>query len=82
VRDQHWWCATTDGEIVDPTGRQFIGSVVNVRYEELDLNDPATRAKIPTNRCMECGADCYEHRPACSDECEDALHKAFNGDAG
>ncbi len=65
-RDQHFWCVTEDGEIIDPTRSQFIAVW---KYEELDLADPATRAKIPTGRCMDCGDDVYGGNQFCSDKC-------------
>lgn len=73
VRDEHFWCVTPDGTIVDPTVSQFGGAPV--RYEELDLNKPEDVARLPTGKCMWCGGDCYNGRTsACSDECEEALN--------
>ncbi len=69
-REQHFWCVTPDGEIVDPTLEQFQGQLLS--YEELDLNDPKTRKKVPTGRCMDCGDDVYEGRTFCNIECENA----------
>ena len=72
IRDQHFWCVTQDGVIVDPTAVQFGGSPVH--YEELDLDDPETQAKIPTGACMNCGDDVYEGAYCCSDRCERAVY--------
>lgn len=75
IRDQHWWCVAPDGTVVDPTFAQFLPPV---RYEELDLNDPDTEARIPTGVCMNCGEDAYEGRYHCSDECEEVTLAEFN----
>lgn len=68
-RDQHWWCVTPDGTIVDPTAEQF-GPCGVCDYEELDLSDPATLARIPTGKCMECGDPAYLRLTFCSYACE------------
>lgn len=70
-RDQHWWCVAPDGSVVDPTASQF-GTRGVLRYEELDLKDPATRGRVPTGRCMDCGDDVYNRDTFCSPECEAA----------
>lgn len=75
IRDQHWWCVDTDGTIVDPTRAQFTGPVM---YEELDVNDPKTRALVPTGRCMDCGRDVYNHDRFCSRACADATERWLN----
>lgn len=74
VRDQHWWCVTPEGVIVDPTKAQFQGAVPGtlLLYEELDLSKPEDRKRVPTGRCMDCGADAYDHNNFCSDACEKA----------
>lgn len=78
-RDQHHWCVDVEsGEIVDPTALQF---TFVERYEELDLDDPATRSKVPTGRCMNCGGDAYERERFCSERCEDEVLREFNGPA-
>lgn len=71
-RDQHWWCVAPDGLIVDPTAAQFGPAGTPIRYEELDLNDPATRARVPTGKCMDCGGAVYGGATFCSDACEKA----------
>lgn len=70
-RDQHWWCVAPDGSIVDPTASQF-GLAGVFQYEELDFNDPATRARVPTGHCMDCGGDVYGGATFCGPECEAA----------
>lgn len=66
-RDQHFWCVAPDGAVVDPTAAQFQAAF---QYEELDLNDPATRARVPTGVCMDCGGDVYNGDTFCGPECE------------
>jgi hypothetical protein len=68
VRDQHWWCVAPDGMIVDPTRAQFGGQPVD--YEEINLDDPNDRARIPTGRCMNCSGDVFGGATFCSDACE------------
>jgi len=66
-REQHWWCVTPDGIVVDPTGEQYTGGVME--YEELDPNDPETQRKVPTGVCQNCGEDVYGGAMHCSDAC-------------
>lgn len=77
-RDQHFWCVTPDGEVIDPTRAQFRTVFA---YEELDLADPAVRRQIPTGRCMECGDDAYEGASFCSREHERSFCLATFGSA-
>lgn len=69
VIDEHWWCVASDGAIVDPTEEQFYGPV---EYEELDLRNPADVARIPTGKCMDCGAYVYNGDTFCNEKCERA----------
>lgn len=75
VRDQHWWCVRPEGMIVDPTAQQFLGQVI---YEELDLSKEEDRAKIPTGKCMDCGADVYNNDEFCNDACRAATAAFYN----
>lgn len=68
-RDQHWWCVTADGQIVDPTVEQF-GQFGVLQYEELNLTNPADVARIPTGRCMDCGGDVFGVDTFCGPDCE------------
>ena len=67
--DQHHWCVTATGEVVDPTAAQF---PIVFSYEALDLNDPAALARIPTGPCMDCGGPVFDGSTFCSKECERA----------
>lgn len=70
-RDQHWWCIAPDGTVVDPTAAQF---PLPIRYEELDLNDPKTRERVPISKCMNCGKETYTSSLSadmCSQTCAD-----------
>ena len=68
----HWWLTTPEGEIVDPTFRQFPskGNGVYVPWPE--------GAKEPTGMCMECGEPCYDGKFACSENCEVSLLAFYN----
>jgi hypothetical protein len=66
-RDQHWWCVTPDGLIVDPTATQF---ECVYEYEEIDLSDPEQTKRIPTGCCHDCGEDVYEGADFCDDTCK------------
>lgn len=59
----HWWLVTPDGNIVDPTAKQFPthGAGVYVPWEE--------GQEEPTGMCPNCGESCYGGRDCCSDEC-------------
>lgn len=73
--DQHWWCVAPDGTIVDPTKSQFEFGMV-LEYEELDLNDPKTKARIPIGKCVNCGEETYEHsygRDVCTKRCSESF---------
>ena len=79
-RDQHWWCVAPDGSIVDPTVNQF-GQLGVLQYEELDPNDTATRARVPSGTCMDCGGDVYNGATFCSSECESNMTKYLDHEA-
>ena len=49
---QHWWCVTTDGIVVDPTVSQFPAVL---SYEEHKEGDP-----IIVGKCLNCGDDIWE----------------------
>ncbi len=65
----HGWCVTMDGEIVDPTVRQF-PSKGRGRYEEIEDEE------LPTGKCMECGELLFGGGGAlgfCNSLCHDAF---------
>lgn len=74
-RDQHFWCIAPDGSVVDPTASQFEPIGV-FEYEELDLDDPATRDLVPTGKCMDCGSEIYGGKDFCNDDCAEAFGDA------
>lgn len=48
--EQHWWCITPSGKIVDPTRIQY--SWEGIQYVPLD---PAKHGPVPTGKCLDCG---------------------------
>lgn len=75
----HWWLVSPDGEIVDPTARQFsdpgyiYAGCVLMSYEEIDEET----FQEPKGKCMNCGALSYYDTYACSRACERELELAF-----
>ena len=59
----HWWCVDPDGNIIDPTARQFPtkGKGAYVPWKE--------GAEEPTGICPNCGEYCYEGTTCCSEKC-------------
>ena len=49
---EHWWCVTPDGVIVDPTAAQFIPG-----GEYIEFDDAIHTIRL--GRCMACGSDIY-----------------------
>lgn len=70
--DQHWWCVSPEGAVVDPTASQFQSIY---QYEELDPEDPATRARVPTGICLDCGEAVYNGDTFCNERCELATRR-------
>ncbi|MDP2270895.1 MAG: hypothetical protein Q8K32_09205 [Archangium sp.] len=76
--DQHHWCVTATGEIVDPTASQF---PFVFSYEAVDINDPATRERIPNGPCANCSGDCYgDNYTVCSEACGNAYVAYLNAE--
>ena len=77
----HWWCETTDGEIIDPTASQF---PIIFEYEKWEPGMP-----VRVGKCMDCGEEIYEpvmsldeakgSRYFCSKKCEQATLNYMNG---
>lgn len=69
----HWWLATQDGQIIDPTASQFPSGGLG-HYEPWDESQ-----KEPTGKCPNCGGLCYDGDVCCCDNCflESTLHIAL-----
>jgi hypothetical protein len=59
----HWWLVDPDGDIVDPTAKQF-PSLGNGEYVPWIEGSPE-----PTGMCPNCGGYCYDHNTCCCDAC-------------
>ena len=59
----HWWLVDAEGNIVDPTAKQFPseGRGAYVPWQEGE--------KEPTGKCPNCGEYAYDNQYFCSDEC-------------
>jgi len=71
-KEQHWWCKDKEGNIIDPTVKQFLTKGAGAEYEAFD----------GTIECSECGksilensADFEGHYAFCSYKC----HMSFVG---
>jgi len=65
----HWWCVTKDGEIVDPTARQFeLDREGRTRYK-VDSKNYTADENI-SGKCPRCGKWCYDGDEYCSAKCE------------
>lgn len=74
---EHWWLATEDGTIIDPTESQF-GMILE--YLERDESKPA-----PIGKCYNCGKYVYPGAPSsntCSSECSEEFKNSLNGNRG
>lgn len=62
----HWWLVTQEGDIIDPTARQF-PSIGYGRYEEKQPHE------LPYGRCRNCGEEYYTDfsYDFCSQQCAD-----------
>jgi len=69
----HQWLLDSEGNIVDPTRKQWAGIE---EYKEIKEGDP-----YPIGICMNCGDYVYSdsiNSIACSSECLDLLDRDFN----
>lgn len=60
---EHWWLVDVDGEIVDPTARQFPSCGKGI-YVPWDESQPE-----PTGICPNCSGYCYNGDQVCSEKC-------------
>lgn len=74
---QHWWLLSPEGEIVDPTVKQYPGGVVYQYTDVTDWSEEEIADAIPTGRCLNCGAPCYRDEQTCSEECYDSFRRAL-----
>jgi len=76
----HWWCVTSEGEIVDPTKSQF------PMVFDYEAWVPGTEVYV--GKCMNCGAEIYKavqkleeaaglNTGVCSDVCASELDAEF-----
>ncbi len=72
--DQHWWCVTEDGVIVDPTANQFPGTF---HYDPIDVTNPEDVKRIPIGVCANCSADIYPDSECTNTVCSEACHRAY-----
>ena len=71
----HWWLKTKEGEIVDPTARQFVMGTMG-SYEEYD---PKVHGELPIGKCMNCGSEVFEStNPPSSCMCSEAYAASFD----
>jgi hypothetical protein len=60
---EHWWLVDPDGEIVDPTAKQFPSKGTGP-YVEWDESQPE-----PTGICPNCGGYVYDGGTVCGEKC-------------
>lgn len=72
----HWWLATPEGEIVDPTAAQFPSQGAG-EYVPWREGDPQ-----PTGKCLNCGEYAYHGDTFCSRLCADVTAAEFNRHRG
>ena len=77
--DEHCWCVTSDGEIIDPTRAQYQGQLI-LEYRAFKPGD-----RVRVGKCMECGEiitmavqslevpTLAPHHPFCSIDCNDSF---------
>lgn len=71
----HWWLKTAEGEIVDPTVRQFVMGTSG-SYEEYNRE---IHGELPIGKCMNCGDEVYEsENPPSSGMCSEGCAASFD----
>lgn len=63
---EHWWCETSAGEIVDPTASQF-PTRGKGGYRSVKSTAPE-----PSGKCIDCGNYVYDGKTFCNDSCQDS----------
>lgn len=68
---EHWWCKTSDGEIVDPTAAQFpsVGASEYIEFED--------GSEEPIGKCLECGEYCWESEGGNSNFCSPGHERSY-----
>lgn len=74
-RRTHWWLVDEDGQIVDPTARQFPSAG---RGDYQAISDDELPELVPTGRCMDCGDDVYKGATFCNRSCENSYAAYLN----
>jgi hypothetical protein len=59
----HWWCVDKEGEIIDPTNKQFFGPLDYIPWNE--------GTPEPTGKCPNCSGYSYNYSVCCSDKCSE-----------
>lgn len=59
----HWWCTDPNGNILDPTEKQF-GQIIAYYPHDESLPEP-------TGKCPNCGGYCYTGSTMCCGACEE-----------
>lgn len=72
-RRAHWWCVNAEGEIVDPTRRQFTFLHMYEPHDESTGDPPEPRV------CMNCGVEHFGPFDLCSHKCEQSYLAYLNG---
>jgi len=76
----HWWCVAPDGEVIDPTAKQFSHTPA---YIEIDQDHPARNYERA--RCPNCGEafymteEAWRYSPLCSQSCATDYATYCNG---
>lgn len=69
----HWWLKDEDGNVVDPTAKQFPSGGIG-EYQEI-TNDE----ECPTGRCPNCGEMTYKFETVCSAKCYEEFRRYLIG---
>jgi hypothetical protein len=54
----HWWCKTSDGEIVDPTSMQYTSNGTPITHYD-EITDQHDERQFEKAKCMNCGEYYY-----------------------